>query len=283
VIAMKYGFEISSISGGLAMIILANFLVVEYYPFLVPIFNMVGGLLLVLPPLMSFYMKYSTRKEIEEQFVSFIMDLTDSIDSGMSLPMALEHCSKRDYMALSKHVNHLVAQVNWGVPFRKALGSFARKTGSRPVQRAVSTIIETYRVGGKISDTLNSVAKSMTTINKLNAERRSSVYSQVVTSYMIFFIFIFIMVVIQVFILPSLSAENLGDVTLSETATPLSAAEYSQIFTVFIVIQGFFAGLATGKMAEGTITAGFKHSVLLVFIGYVIFSLATQLPQIKLF
>ncbi len=279
---MKYGFEIASISGGIGMLALGNLVVVEFLPFLVPVINMTGGLLLVLPFVMSLYMRYKTKKEIEEQFISFIMDLTDSIDSGMALPMALEHCSKRDYLSLSGHINRLVAQVNWGVPFRKALYSFAGKTRSQHIRRAVSTIIETYRVGGKISDTLNSVAKSMTTINKLNAERRSSVYSQVVTSYMIFFIFIFIMVVIQVSILPSLSAETISDVALSD-ATPLTSEEYSQIFTSFIIIQGFFAGLATGKMAEGTLTAGFKHSVLLVFIGYVIFTMATQLPQIKLF
>lgn len=279
---MKYGFEIVSVIGGLAVIAMSNLVVAEILPFAVPIFNMMGGMLMVLPPVMAIYTRYRTRREIEEQFVSFIMDLTDSIDSGMTLPMALEHCSKRDYLALSKHINDLVAQVNWGVPFRKALDTFGRKTRSRLVQRAVSTIIETYRVGGKISDTLQAVGKSITTINKLNAERRASVYSQVVTSYMIFFIFIFIMVVIQVFILPSLSPESISDVSLAE-ATPLTPEEYSQIFTVFIIIQGFFAGLATGKMAEGSIPAGLKHSLLLVFIGYIIFTLATQLPQVKLF
>jgi flagellar protein FlaJ len=279
---MKYGFELASVLGGLAMIALANLVVIEILPFAVPIFNMMGGLLIVLPPVMSLYTRYRTRKEIEEQFVSFIMDLTDSINSGMTLPMALENCSKRDYLSLSKHINDLVAQVNWGVPFRKALQTFAKKSRSRVIQRAVSTIIETYRVGGKISDTLSSVSRSITTINKLNAERRASVYSQVITSYMIFFIFIFIMVVIQIFILPSLTPESISDVALSD-ATPLTAEEYSQIFTVFILIQGFFAGLATGKLAEGSIPAGLKHSLLLVFTGYVIFTLATQLPQIKLF
>ena len=279
---MKYGFELVSVLGGIMIIAAANLVVIEFLPFMVPILNMMGGLLIILPPVMSIYTRYRKMKEIEDQFVSFIMDLTDSIDSGMTLPMALEHCSKRDYLALSFHVNHLVSQVNWGVPFKKALSSFSKKTGSIPVQRAVSTIIETYRVGGKISDTLNSVARSMTTINKLNAERKSSVYSQVVTSYMIFFVFIFIMVVIQMFILPSLTAENIAEVSMTE-ATPLSPEEYSQIFTTFIIIQGFFAGLATGKMAEGSMTAGIKHSILLVFVGYLIFSLATQLPQIKFF
>jgi flagellar protein FlaJ len=279
---MKYAFELVSVVGGLAMIALANLVVIEILPFAVPIFNMVGIFLIALPPVMALYMRYRTKKEIEEQFVSFLMDLTDSIESGMTLPMALEHCSRRDYLSLSGHINDLIAQVNWGIPFRKALETFAKRTRSRSVRRAVSTIIETYKVGGKVSDTLNSVRKSMVTINKLNAERRASVYSQVVTSYMIFFIFIFIMVVIQVFILPTLSPESISDIAFEE-ATPLTQEEYSQIFTVFIIIQGFFAGLATGKMAEGSIPAGLKHSVLLVFIGYVIFTLATQLPQIRFF
>ncbi len=280
---MRYGFEIASFSGGIGLIALANLVVVEFLPFIVPMFNMMGGLLLILPPLMLFYTRFRIKKEIEEQFISFVMDLTDSIDSGMTLPMALENCAKRDYQALSGHVDRLVAQVNWGIPFRQALGNFAKKTRSRPVQRAVSTIIETYRVGGKISDTLNSVTKSMMTMSKLEAERRSSVHSQVVTSYMIFFIFIFIMVVIHVFIIPSMSPENLSGISVAETSTPLSMEDYSRIFTAFIVIQGFFAGLATGKMSEGSLTAGIKHSMILIFVGYGIFSLASQLPQLKFF
>jgi len=280
---MRYGFEMASVLGGIILIVTGNLIVIEYLPFLVPIFNMMGILLLVLPVVMGLYLRYKTKKEIEEQFVSFIMDLSDSTNSGMSLPMALEHCSKRDYLSLSPLIKSMVSQVNWGVPFRKALKSFAKKSRSKPVKRAIGTIIETYMVGGKISDTLNSTAKSMTTINKLDAERRASVYSQVVTSYMIFFIFIFIMVIIQVFILPSLSADSIGDVSISQDAVPLSSEEYGQIFAAFIIIQGFFAGLATGKMSEGTLASGLKHSVILVFVGYLIFSLASLMPQIKLF
>lgn len=207
---MKYGFEIVSVIGGLTLIGLANLVVTEIAPFAVPILNMFGALMIVLIPVMHIYTHYRTKKEMEEQFVSFLMDLTDSIDSGMTLPMALEHCAKRDYSSLSAYINNLVAQVNWGIPFKKALESFAKKTKSRMILRATSTIIETYRVGGKISDSLRSVSKSVITLNKIDAERRASVYSQIVTSYMIFFIFIFIMIMIQMFILPALSPDQLS-------------------------------------------------------------------------
>ncbi|UCC91734.1 MAG: hypothetical protein JSV39_00465, partial [Candidatus Aenigmatarchaeota archaeon] len=66
--------------------------------------------------------------------------------------------------------------------------------------------------------------------------------------------------------------------TLGETATtPAMPVElYTQSFINFILIQGFFAGLATGKMAEGSIIAGLKHSIVLIVIGYTIFSFLGQ-------
>jgi flagellar protein FlaJ len=279
---MKYLFEIGMAMLGVAMLILNNMFTGEFLPFLVPIINVAAAVIIGMPPVMLFYGAYRKKKEIENQFISFLRDLTDSIESGMTLPMALEHCSKRDYLALSPYVSKLVAQVNWGVPFKKALETFADSTRSKLVRRATTTITETYRVGGKISDTLKSVSKSMVTIQKLNAERRASVYSQIMTSYLIFFVFIFIMVIIQVMILPTLTPSEISDVTLIENVTPITPEEYQTIFTIFIVLQGFFAGLATGKMAEGSLTAGFKHSLILVVAGYAIFSLATMLPSIRI-
>ncbi len=279
---MRYLFEIGMAVLGL-IILLFNYLVVpEFLPFLVPVINVVAAVVIGFPLVMLFYGSYRKKREIENQFIAFLRDLTDSIDSGMTLPMALEHCSKRDYLALSPYVKNLVAQVNWGIPFRKALETFSKSTKSKLVSRAIATITETYKVGGKISDTLNSVSQSMITIQKINAERRAAVYSQIMTSYLIFFVFIFIMVIIQVMILPTLTPSEISEVTLIENVTPISPEEYQTIFTVFIVLQGFFAGLATGKMAEGSLTAGFKHSLILVIVGYAIFSLATMLPSINI-
>jgi flagellar protein FlaJ len=279
---MKYLFEIGMAILGVIILIFNYLVVPEFLPFLIPVLNVVAAVVIGFPPVMLFYGSYRKKREIENQFIAFLRDLTDSIDSGMTLPMALEHCSKRDYLALSPYVKSLVAQVNWGIPFRKALETFAKSTKSKLVNRAIATITETYRVGGKISDTLNSVSKSMVTIQKINAERRAAVYSQIMTSYLIFFVFIFIMVIIQVMILPTLTPSEISEVTLIENVTPITPEEYQTIFTVFIVLQGFFAGIATGKMSEGSLTAGFKHSLILVIVGYAIFSLATMLPSIRI-
>jgi flagellar protein FlaJ len=37
------------------------------------------------------------------------------------------------------------------------------------------------------------------------------------------------------------------------------------------IIQAFFGGLVAGKMGEGTMSAGLKHSVILLACGYIAF------------
>jgi flagellar protein FlaJ len=209
----------------------------------------------------------------------FIQDLSDSINAGMTLPLALTHCSKNEYMALTPYVNDMAAQVDWGIPFMRSLKTFAKRIESVTVKRSITTIIETYKVGGRISDTLNAINRSLITVEKIKKERSSSVQSQVVTSYMIFFVFIFILVILQNFLIPSLTQRSVSSVALSVTGAPENlptSQDYSQIFTIFIVMQGFFAGLATGKMAEGSIVSGLKHSVILIVAGYLVFSMASQ-------
>lgn len=270
---IKYIYEIISVIVG-AFILAINFLfIAESLPFIAPLLNVFGGLIAVVPPVWILYSRYKRGKQIEQQFVIFIRDITDSINSGMTLPTALEHCSRKDYLALSPLINDMVAQVQWGVPFRKALKIFARKTRSVPIKRAVTTIIETYKIGGKVSDTLNAVGDSLIEIGKIKEERTASVHSQIITSYLIYFVFIFILVILQTFLIPALS-----DIPGEGAESPIS----SNSFINFIMVQGFFAGLVTGKMAEGSVVAGFKHSILLITTGYTLFSFASQF-QIRLF
>ena len=118
----------------------------------------------------------------------------------------------------------------------------------------------------------------------IRKERSASVHSQIVTSYLIFFVFIFILIILQTFLIPALGGQT-GEGLPGGLGTGVSenAAEiYNQGFVSFIIIQGFFAGLATGKMAEGSVIAGLKHSVLLIAVGYTLFSLIVQM-EIKFF
>lgn len=279
---LRHIYEIMPVVVGIVILILNFYFMQSIMPVIVPMINVIGGLIAVVPPTLFFYSRYKEGKQIEQQFIFFIEDLTQGINSGMTLPMSLKYCSRRNYFALSPYVNELAAQVDWGIPFRKALSTFAKNTKSKPIRRAVTTIIQTYNMGGKVSDTLSAVGKSLVEISKIREERTASVHSQIVTSYLLYFVFIFILIILQTFLIPALSMPEIPGVAISSPVESRSGQAYASGFINFIIVQGFFAGLATGKMAEGSVVAGFKHSILLITTGYTLFSFTSQF-QVKLF
>ena len=87
-----------------------------------------------------------------------------------------------------------------------------------------------------------------------------------------------ILVILQVFLIPNLVIQSEEVTVLSQATAPIPSPEiFNQSFTMFILVQGVFAGLATGKMSEGSIVAGFKHSVILTVIGYGLFSVSVMI------
>ena len=80
-----------------------------------------------------------------------------------------------------------------------------------------------------------------------------------VTGYMIYVVFLGVMIGMSTFLLPAFS--------FGETM-PNMQGVFVELFRSLIVIQGLFAGLAIGKMAEGKLVAGIKHSLVLIVFGY---------------
>jgi flagellar protein FlaJ len=208
------------------------------------------------------YRKYNIDRKIEMRFPDFVSDLAENIKAGMTLPQAAKSLKSVNYGPLSIEVNRIATQIDWGVPFTETLENFSKKYGKN-IQRSVSAIIEAYRGGGKISEILDSTARSIREINKLKKERSSTVYSQIITGYIIFFVFLGILIVLQRYLVPSLGSITPTGPTIGELSIL-----YKSIFQWLIVIQGFFSGIVVGKLSEGKVIAGVKHSIAMVLIGY---------------
>lgn len=243
------------------MVVFGIILFVYNYFFLnIPIINIMAVIVVLIGPIILEYDKYSKNKDIEEKFPDFLRDVSENIKSGMTLPKAIAATKKNDYGPFTPFVKKMAVQMDWGVPFDDILEGL--KIKSPVIKRTISIIIETHRGGGKISDILNAVGKSITEINKLRKERKSSVYSQMVTGYIIFFVFLGVLVTLQTFLVPSLSVVATTDLGGNVEAS------YNDLFQWLILIQGVFSGLVIGKMSEGSIFAGAKHALILGLVGY---------------
>jgi flagellar protein FlaJ len=229
--------------------------------------------MLVLPIALVRYYQMVKIKALEENFPQFIRDLVESIRSGMTLPQAIESISKNDYGNLSPLVKKLNAQLDWGIPFDKAFLKFSRNTNSKLIGRTTLTIIESHRFGGNLTDIFEAISSTSLEIERLREERKLYINSQLMTGYVIFFVFLIVIIGLQKFLIPTLA--DISDEGLTEEVEEKDlAAEYTSIFRNLIILQGLFAGLVIGKMSEGQLAGGIKHSLFLIIIGVLIFSIA---------
>ena len=211
----------------------------------------------------DFFAENKRQKEIELKFVEFARTLVESVKSGVSIPRSIMNIAQKDFGALSPYLKKLAHQIEWGIPTRKALLTFSADTNNRVIKRSVSILVEAEQSGGDISNVLESVVESVINIKKMREERKSSVYSQIVQGYIVYFIFIVIMLILQLWLFPKLGNLSVGGSTPGEF-------NLNQTFFGLIMIQGFFAGIMIGKFSEGTIKQGVLHALILMTVAALI-------------
>ncbi len=220
---------------------------------------------IVLPFMIGFVVAQREQREKEQKFLEFVRDLVEVVRSGTPISKGIINLRKRNYGTLTPHVGKLANQLSIGITLTAAMTTFARDTKSRVVSRAVNLISEAERAGGKIETILESVASSVNQIEKLRKERKAGVSNLVTQGYLIFFVFIVIMLILEFSILPLVSDLQQGE-GLSVSVSTLDKEQFSLPLFVMLLVQSFFAGLVIGKISEGNIRSGIKHSFILLTV-----------------
>jgi len=237
------------------------------------------SIVLVAMPIVIFrYLRYKETKEIEDKFPTFLIDLVEAVRAGMPLPQALKHVSKNDYGKLSYYIKKMASQMEWGIPFDEVLLRFSKQSGSKFIGRLVSTIVESHRFGGNLTDIFEGISQTSLEIERLREERKVYLQSQMTTGYVIFFVFLAVLIGMQKFLIPGLTQVGKAGEVFSggQQITPEQLTEeYKTVFRNLIFLQAMFAGLVVGKMSEGSILAGLKHSVAMTLVGVIVYTLAT--------
>ncbi len=253
-----------------------------------PLFYFVLGIAFIIAGFPFFlFLIFETNKmrEKEDMFLEFASNLVENVKAGTPISRAILNIRTKDYRSLNPYIQKLANQISLGIPLQVAFETFARDIGSDTISRAITIISESEKAGGQIEDVLESVVKSVSQIQKLKKERRSSMYALVVQGYIIFMIFIIIIIVMEFKILPiatglggtfgDAAGGGGGDIVSQlgggfaggQRATP---EELARPFFWFLIIQGFFTGLIVGKLSEGKVKPGLKHSFILVVLAILI-------------
>lgn len=233
-----------------------------------------------LPFIVSLSIDNRKEQMTNEMFLEFTRNLAEAVSAGTPVSKAIVNLKKKNYGVLDDHVKKLANQIEIGIPIERALQTFAKDTNSALIRRATALINEAERSGGEIDYILESTAKSISEVEKLKKERRSTVYNLVVQGYIIFFTFIGIILIMQIKILPLTEGiTSLGkigglrtDFSVLKNQMPESStyADFSQPLLYLLIAQGVFMGLIIGKISEGSLKSGIKHSLILVSIAFLV-------------
>ncbi len=221
-----------------------------------------------LPFIVGVVSQTKREEQINQMFLEFSRNLAESVSTGTPISKSVVNMSRKNYGVLSPYIIKLANQISVGIPLSRALETFAQDVNNPVISRAVELMSEAEKAGGEIESILESVAKSIAEIEKLRSERRSAIASLIVQGYIIFFIFIGIMLIMQFKILPLAVQVNeipgINQAANTESsASGVSENNLANLFLYLLITQGFFAGFAIGKLAEGNLRAGIKHSFIL--------------------
>jgi len=217
----------------------------------------------VFPTAILSHVDYQWKRSLDEHLPDLFRTIVQAQETGMTLPQALEEASKRDYGPLTEELKIMTAQMSWGMTFDEALTALGRRVETPLVQRTVPLIIEANRSGGRVEKIFDPLRKFIQTTLLLDKERRSQTRPYTAIIYVAFFVFLFTVVLLfkSFFV-------NIEDLPILGS-TGIASADLRGTFLRMTTIQAFFGGLVAGKISEGTLTAGLKHSMILMFCGYI--------------
>lgn len=234
----------------------------------------IGAFVGVFPVLLGLVVESKEEKKKEEIFLDFVRDIVESVNTGLPISKGIINLAKKDYGLLSAGIRKLANQVEFGIPLKTAFRTFAKDTNDKVIARAVELIIQAELSGGEISAVLESVARNISEIQELKKERQSRVYNMLVQGYILFFLFIVIMLFVDLKFIPMISGTISptagGEFGLGGIGVSNSTETIKNSFFILLLVQAFFAGLTIGKLAEGKIRSGVKHSLILLVLTYLL-------------
>jgi flagellar protein FlaJ len=220
-------------------------------------------IVLVFPSAILNYIDYKWRKAIDEHLPDLFRSIVQAQETGMTLPQALEEAAKRDYGPLTSELKKMTAQISWGMNFEDGLLTLGRRVNTVLVQRTLPMIIEASRSGGHVEKVFDPMGKFIQTTLLLDKERRTQTRPYIAIIYVAFFVFLFTIILL----FRSFFAGVEGLPLL--TTAMMQQSQMQRLFFHMTLIQAFFGGLVAGKMGDGTVSAGLKHSLVLMLCGYV--------------
>ncbi len=265
-------FGISAIFAVIIFIVLTNFMGATSIPFITSLQTVVDlpvalsiGLVVATAPAAVVAMKLQAhRTSMENGINNFLRDLTEVRKTGLSPERCIESLSKRDYGTFSKELRKISSEISWGIPVKKVIFDFLKRTKSWMVQLNMFLLVETIDVGGGTIAMIESLARFNNLTQETEKEKKMSVRPYVFMPYLASILLVATTVMMLSFTSGTLLVGVQGPSTQTQDLGPIRT-----MFTASVIFNSYLIGVVAGKISDESVASGFKHATILVIISLV--------------
>lgn len=229
------------------------------------------GTLIVFVPYLFFYRYQQKRiKDINNSVPGLLKRLAAISDMGMSITSAIKTISKINIGILSSEVKLMSKDITWTDNVFIALEKFEHRINTVAISRVVTLISKASQATGNIKQTLRLAATDADLAERLDTQKLGVMLGYIIIVYVSFFVFMLVLFMISKYFLPVIPATpaSIGAMSLSS-----NLVEFNRLFMHASLIQGFFSGMIGGQMAGQGISDGLFHSIIMMTIAYVLFTM----------
>jgi flagellar protein FlaJ len=200
----------------------------------------------------------SKRTSTEQGINSFLRDLTEVRKTGLSPEKCIESLSKREYGEFSREIRKISSEISWGVPVKKVIMDFVKRTRSWMSQVVMFLLVETIDVGGGTISMIESLARFNNLTQEVEKEKKMTMRPYIMMPY-----FAAILLVATTVMMLGFTTGTMG---IGATQPNTDLTPMRTIFVTSCIFHSYLIGIVAGKISEESIAAGFKHAAILAII-----------------
>lgn len=202
----------------------------------------------------------SKRTNTEQGIDSFLRDMTEVRKTGLSPEKCIESLSHREYGVFSKDLRKITSEISWGIPLKKVIMDFVKRTRSWMTQIAMFLLVETVDVGGGTIAMIESLARFNHLTQEVEKEKKMATRPYIMMPY-----FAALLLVATTSMMLGFTTGTLG----TAGSAPKNMESVRALFITSCIFHSYLIGIVAGKISEESIAAGFKHAAILVIISVV--------------
>lgn len=272
---LSFSFILFLVSFGI-IFLLINMGIVEYNTYLLLDIAFIGFLLIIGPVGFYIHRKRKIKIEIQERIPDFLIEVGDSLSSGMNAFEAIKVAEKGRYGKLNAEIKMMKSQLSWNISVKDILNDFADRMKSGIIQRIVITINEGLIMGGNSSKIFKAAATEVNQVNQIEHQRKAnmSVYMSVII--LCFFVFLAIIIILDKTIFTSFFDVQLTQFQSIGEVIPINIVDevlLKYALFSFVFIQSIGSGVLAGYMMDARISSGVRYGCVLGIVSFIVFKL----------